>query len=196
MFTSRAEYRTLLRQDNADLRLTGLGHNIGLASDQRLMLMNYKKEKVAEIKQILAEFSVDKDMADDLLIRNGFSSLAEKTKAAKILLRPGMSLKDMITEISTLRDLMPTNDPLVLEQAEIQIKYDVYIEKEQEMVQKMSALEDLTIPESFNYDKLTAISTEARQKLTKIKPATLGQASRISGVNPSDVQILMVYMGR
>lgn len=196
MFTSRAEFRTLLRQDNADLRLTGLGHSIGLASDQRMELMTAKKQKVTEVKRILADFSVDKDMANKLLENNNSSQLTEKTRAAKLLLRPGIGLKEMVATIPELHELIGAADPLVLEQVEIQLKYDVYIEKEQELVAKMAALEDLMIPESFNYDKLTALSSEARQKMNKIKPRTLGQASRISGVNPSDVQILMVYMGR
>lgn len=195
MFTSRAEFRTLLRQDNADLRLTELGHTIGLASDERMDRVQKKKYQVAQIKRTLAEFPVETDMANRLLAENGYAPLTERTRAAKLLLRPGIGLKEMIAEIPSLKTLLP-HDPLVLEQAEIQVKYDVYIEKEQELVQKMSTLEDLAIPESFNYDKLSAISNEARQKLSKIKPQTLGQASRISGVNPSDVQILMVYMGR
>ena len=196
MFTSRAEFRTLLRQDNADLRLTGLGHEIGLASDERLELMLAKKEKVASIKKLLADFSIDKDMASTLLEDSNSSQLTEKTRAIKLLLRPGIGLKEMMAAIPDLHQQIGETDPLVLEQVEIQVKYDIYIEKEQELVTKMAALEGLMIPESFNYDKLSAISTEARQKLSKIKPRTLGQASRISGVNPSDVQILMVYMGR
>ena len=196
MFTSRAEYRTLLRQDNADLRLTPLGHKIGLASDQRLELMSEKESRVARIRQILAEFPVDKDMSRGLLENNNSPVLNEKIRAGKLLLRPGIGLKDMINAIPALKSAIGETDPLILEQVEIQVKYDVYIEKEQELVAKMSGLEDLMIPESFNYDKLAAISTEARQKLGKIRPRTLGQASRISGVNPSDVQILMVYMGR
>ena len=196
MFTSRAEYRTLLRQDNADLRLTGFGHKIGLASDERLRLVNEKKEKVEKIKKILTEFTVDREMTMGLLENNNSSVLNEKIRAAKLLLRPGIGLKEMIAAIPALGAAIGETDPLVLEQVEIQVKYDVYIEKEHELVTKMSGLEDLLIPESFNYDKLSAISTEARQKLTKIKPRTLGQASRISGVNPSDVQILMVFMGR
>jgi tRNA uridine 5-carboxymethylaminomethyl modification enzyme len=196
MFTSRAEYRTLLRQDNADLRLTQLGHNIGLASDQRLNIMLEKQSKVAHVKEVLADFSIDKDMVSQLLHENSSSQLTEKTRAIKLLLRPGIGLKEMAAAIPTLKEALQEEDALVLEQAEIQVKYDIYIEKEQELVHKMSALEDLMIPESFNYDKLSAISTEARQKLSKIKPRTLGQASRISGVNPSDVQILMVFMGR
>lgn len=196
MFTSRAEYRTLLRQDNADMRLTGLGHKIGLASDERLSLMQAKQQKVSDIKRILADFSIDKDMSAQLLTDNSSAVLTEKTRAAKLLLRPGIGLKDMMAAIPSLNEAIGDTDPLILEQVEIQLKYDIYIEKEQELVAKMSSLEDLMIPETFNYDKLSAISTEARQKLGKIKPRTLGQASRISGVNPSDVQILMVYMGR
>ena len=196
MFTSRAEYRTLLRQDNADLRLTGLGHHIGLASDKRLQLMKEKEQKVFQIKQILAEFSVDRDMSKALLENIESPALNEKIRAGRLLLRPGIGLKEMMFQIPALYDLIGDIDPLILEQVEIQLKYDVYIEKERDLVTKMAGLEDLMIPESFNYDKLSAISTEARQKLSKIKPRTLGQASRISGVNPSDVQILMVYMGR
>ena len=196
MFTSRAEYRTLLRQDNADLRLTARGHAIGLATDERMALMTEKRQKVAQIKQILADFAVDPSATGNLLADNNFAPLAEKTRAAKLLLRPGIGIKDMVEQIPALKEAVGTDDALILEQVEIQVKYDVYIEKEQELVQKMSTLENLSIPENFNYEKLTAISTEARQKLTKIKPRTLGQASRISGVNPSDVQILMVYMGR
>ena len=196
MFTSRAEYRTLLRQDNADLRLTELGHKIGLASDERLALMNEKKNNVARVKQVLADFPVDGQMANAFLREAGSAELTERTRALKLLLRPGIGIKELIAQLPALKAEIGAVDPLVLEQAEIQVKYDVYIEKEQELVKKMSALENLNIPESFNYDKLTALSMEARQKLNKIKPRTLGQASRISGVNPSDVQILMVYMGR
>ncbi len=196
MFTSRAEYRTLLRQDNADLRLTPIGHKIGLATDERLALMLEKKEKVEKVKKILADVPIEKDLANPFLEKVGSSAITERARGLKLLLRPGIGLKEMMAEIPGYGDVIGETDPLVLEQVEIQVKYDVYIEKEQELVQKMSALEHLNIPENFNYEKLSAISTEARQKLTKIKPRTLGQASRISGVNPSDVQILMVYMGR
>jgi tRNA uridine 5-carboxymethylaminomethyl modification enzyme len=151
---------------------------------------------VVRVKKVLADFSVEKEMVNQLLDDNNSSQLSERIRATKLLLRPGIGLKDMIAAIPGLKKEIGEVSALVLEQAEIQVKYDIYIEKEQELVKKMSALEGLTIPESFNYDKLTAISTEARQKLSKIKPRTLGQASRISGVNPSDVQILMVFMGR
>lgn len=196
MFTSRAEFRTLLRQDNADLRLTELGHNIGLATDERLALMNAKKEKVDRIKTLLAEYPVEPADANPYLESIDSAMLNERSRALKILLRPGINLKDMQAALPGLREALNEDDVLALEQAEIQIKYDVYIEKEKELVKKMATLEDLIIPDTFNYDKLSALSTEARQKLKKIKPQTLGQASRISGVNPSDVQILMVYMGR
>src|ERR1043165_4276698 len=179
MFTSRAEFRTLLRQDNADFRLTELGHNIGLASDERLQLMQDKKQKVANIKKVLAEYGVDMDEVNGLLQENNSAAITEKTKAAKLLLRPGIGLKEMLAAIPGLKAQIQETDALILEQVEIQVKYDVYIEKEQELVQKMATLEHLAIPESFNYDKLTAMSTEARQKLKKIKPGTLGQASRI-----------------
>ncbi len=196
MFTSRAEFRTLLRQDNADLRLTELGHSIGLATDQRLALMQTKKDKVERVKNILAEFPVEPSAANPFLESVGSTPLNERSRAMKLLLRPGIGIKEMQDALPELKNALSEDDALVLEQAEIQVKYDVYIEKEKELVKKMATLEDLVIPDSFNYDKLQALSTEARQKLKKIRPHTLGQASRISGVNPSDVQILMVYMGR
>ena len=196
MFTSRAEFRTLLRQDNADLRLTPLGHEIGLASDERLQRVNEKKQDVDRIKSILAEYPVEPTAANPFLEKIGSSAMTEKGRAMKLLLRPGISLKDMMLELPGLKDAIGDADVLTLEQAEIQAKYEVYIEKEKELVKKMATLEDMVIPQSFNYDKLTALSAEARQKLAKIRTGTLGQASRISGVNPSDVQILMVYMGR
>ncbi len=196
MFTSRAEFRTLLRQDNADIRLTPLGHELGLASDERLKRVEYKKEKVSSIKETLATFPVEPQDANSYLENIGSSPLSERTKALKLLLRPGVGIKDMCKELPELQNAIGETDVLTLEQAEIQAKYDVYIEKERELVKKMASLEDAVIPSNFDYAKLTALSTEARQKLTKMKPGTLGQASRISGVNPSDVQILMVYMGR
>lgn len=196
MFTSRAEYRTLLRQDNADLRLTEIGYEIGLASEERVQNVRQKFTSIAIVKDTLSEVSLEPETINPFLLDMGLSPIVEKTRANKILLRPGIALKDIINVSKVLSDKIGHYGALVLEQAEIQVKYDVYIEKEQELVKKMLTLEELLIPEAFNYDKLSAISTEARQKLSKIKPRTLGQASRISGVNPSDVQILMVYMGR
>jgi tRNA uridine 5-carboxymethylaminomethyl modification enzyme len=196
MFTSRAEFRTLLRQDNADFRLTQKGFDLGIASQQRLDLMHQKMEEVAKIKKTLQEFSVEPEMINSFLGAKKSAPLNEKAKAYKILLRPNINIQELVEQIPFLKAEIGSLNPLSLQQAEIQAKYDVYIEKERELALKMSNLEDLIIPDSFSYDKLHALSTEARQKLEKIKPKTLGQASRISGVNPSDVQILMVFMGR
>jgi tRNA uridine 5-carboxymethylaminomethyl modification enzyme len=196
MFTSRAEYRTLLRQDNADLRLTEKSYKIGLASQKRMEKTRTKLEAVKKIKATLAEVTLAPEEINSFLLANNSAALTQKQKALQVLLRPGIALKDLITASPTLQQLTGTNIPEVLEQAEIQIKYDVYIEKEKDLVQRMSQLEDLEIPSSFDYNKITSLGAEALQKFNKIKPRTLGQASRISGVNPSDVQILMVYMGR
>lgn len=196
MFTSRAEFRTLLRQDNADFRLTEISYKLGLASQERMQQLLEKKKQVEQVKEILLQTNLEPSESNEYLQSLQSSPLTVKQKAAQVLLRPGISLKDMITRITTLREKLGDYNNEVLEQAEIQLKYDVYIEKEKDLVEKMNQLEDLAIPENFNYDKLVSLSNEARQKFTKIQPRTLGQASRISGVNPSDVQILMVYMGR
>lgn len=196
MFTSRAEFRTLLRQDNADLRLTEKGFRLGLASQERMDKVERKKENVETIKRELAGLTLDPEETAMLLESAQSSTLLNKQKATQLLLRPMIGLKDMINQVPKVKDRLSGFNSETLEQAEIQIKYDTYIEKEKELVSKMSKLEDLIIPDNFNYDKLVSLSNEARQKFTKIKPRTLGQASRISGVNPSDVQILMVFMGR
>ena len=196
MFTSRAEYRTILRQDNADLRLTALGYELGLASEERLSLTRAKEEHVSAIKQTINSIRLEPTEINGLLEAKQNALVSERTKAEKVLLRPDIGLKELMEIIPRLSEELSKYDALELEQAEIQIKYDTYIQKEQELVHKMSHLEELAIPESFNYDKIVSLGTEARQKLTKVRPATLGQASRISGVNPSDVQILMVHMGR
>jgi tRNA uridine 5-carboxymethylaminomethyl modification enzyme len=196
MFTSRAEFRTLLRQDNADFRLTAISYKVGLASQERMDNVIKKQEEVEKIKNILYTHSVDIQESESFLTEANSASLLFKQKAAQILLRPNIDLMKMIVAIPSLGEKLSVFDNEMLEQAEIQIKYDTYIEKEKELVQKMSQLENLLIPENFNYDKLVSLSNEARQKFTKIQPRTLGQASRISGVNPSDVQILMLFMGR
>ena len=196
MFTSRAEYRTILRQDNADLRLTELGHSIGLAKEDRMRLVEEKINQINHTRSVLKSFPVEPKEVEELLIAKGSSPLNEKTRAEKVLLRPNIGLKELVHQLPNLAKEINCTDELVLEQVEIQTKYEVYIEKEKELVHKMAALEDLIIPDSFNYEKLSALSAEAKQKFIKIRPRPLGQASRISGVNPSDVQILMVYMGR
>ncbi|QNA44659.1 tRNA uridine-5-carboxymethylaminomethyl(34) synthesis enzyme MnmG [Lacibacter sediminis] len=196
MFTSRAEYRTLLRQDNADLRLTELSYKMGLATQERMDKTRSKLDAVERIKSSLADVSLTPEEINELLVANNSAPLTQKQKALQLLLRPGIQLSKLIAASPTLQQLTGTPTAEVMEQAEIQVKYDVYIEKEKELVQRMSQLEDLEIPNSFDYNKISSLSTEALQKFKKIKPRTLGQASRISGVNPSDVQILMVYMGR
>jgi len=196
MFTSRAEFRTLLRQDNADLRLTELSYRIGLASQERMEKTLGKKTGVEKIKTLLKEYSLDPVESESYLIAKNSAPLLQKQKASQVLLRPGIDLISMAKAIPLLGENLLDFTADTLEQAEIQIKYDVYIEKEKDLVKKMSQLEDLTIPDNFNYDRIHSLSNEALQKFKKIKPRTLGQASRISGVNPSDVQILMVYMGR
>jgi tRNA uridine 5-carboxymethylaminomethyl modification enzyme len=196
MFTSRAEFRTLLRQDNADIRLTEKSYRLGLASQERMEKVKAKIENVKKVKELLFALSLDPEETAGFLESVQSSALLNKQKAAQVLLRPMIGLKEMINQIPKVKETLAGFDNETLEQAEIQIKYDTYIEKEKELVAKMSQLEDLIIPDNFNYEKLVSLSNEARQKFIKIKPRTLGQASRISGVNPSDVQILMVFMGR
>lgn len=196
MFTSRAEFRTLLRQDNADIRLTEMSFKIGLASEERMNRVDQKNKEVATIKNVLAAHAVEPQEINSFLIAEGSATLHEKQKAAKLLLRPNISLQQILTNCNSLQTQLAESEITFLEQAEIQIKYERYIEKEKELVERMASLENLLIPEHFDYDKVTALSIEALQKFKKIRPLTIGQASRISGVNPSDIQILMVYMGR
>lgn len=196
MFTSRAEFRTLLRQDNADWRLTELSHKIGLASQERLDNLTRKKENVGRLIQLMQQLNLDPDQANGYLNSVYSSPLVSKQKLAQLILRPGVDIHSLMQHIPVVQESLKGFSSEELEQAEIQVKYETYIEKERDLVQKMSQLENLVIPDQFNYDKLVSLSMEARQKFKKIQPKTLGQASRISGVNPSDVQILMLFMGR
>jgi tRNA uridine 5-carboxymethylaminomethyl modification enzyme len=196
MFTSRAEFRTLLRQDNADLRLTEISYRLGLASQERMEKVKIKKEQVEKVKGILSAVNIEPEESVAFLESVQSAPLVLKQRAAQVLLRPMIGLESMMNHIPKIKELLKEFDSTVLEQAEIQIKYDTYITKEKELVTKMSQLEDLLIPDNFDYEKLVSLGTEAKQKFKKIRPRTLGQASRISGVNPSDVQILMVFMGR
>ena len=197
MFTSRAEFRLLLRQDNADLRLTELGYSIGLADQKRFDKMQDKKEQTAKLINDLKQ----KKLLPDETTNEGLeaidtAAIKEKISAEKLLKRPqiGISdLKKLDKELATYLSKYPTE---VLEQAEIQIKYDSYIEKEQQMVEKLSNMENFRIPQRFDYLAIPALSAEGKQKLNKIRPETLGQASRISGVSPADLSILTVYLGR
>lgn len=196
MFTSRAEYRTLLRQDNADARLTPLSYKLGLATQERMDRVLEKTQQVQEIKDFLKINTVTPEQINPYLMSLNSSPVTEKQKLEKILLRPDVELDTLSKAVPFLAEALITYTRESIEQAAIQVKYDIYIEKEKELVQRMSQLEDLEIPDSFDYKKIQALGNEAREKLNRIRPRTLGQASRISGINPSDVQILMVYMGR
>ncbi len=196
MFTSRAEFRTLLRQDNADLRLTEMSYKLGLAKEVRMRRVEEKTKQVTEIKNVLNTESIEPETINAFLTEIDSATITEKQKASKMLLRPNISLQQILCNNDLLNEKINIFDTECLEQAEIQIKYERYIEKEKEIVERMATLENKLIPTNFDYDKIAAISIEARQKFKKIRPLTLGQASRISGVNPSDVQILMVFMGR
>ena len=196
MFTSRAEYRTLLRQDNADIRLTEKSYLLGLASQKRMEKVKEKQNDVLKITNILNATTIEMEEVNSILENLSSAPLTQKQKAAQLLLRPSIGINDLMLSNTKLNSDLSHFSIETLQQVEIQLKYDVYIQKERELVERMSTLEEQIIPHSFNYDKISSLSTEARQKFNKIRPETLGQASRISGVNPSDVQILMVYMGR
>jgi len=196
MFTSRAEYRTLLRQDNADIRLTALSYKLGLAKEDRYQAVQQKKADVAKMIEALKQTSIHPDEINPYLEKIGSTTITEKQRLAKIILRPSVSLEDMVHEVPVLKEIININNLNNIQQSEIQIKYERYIEKEQEIVDKINQMESLVIPESFDYNKITALGTEAIQKFNKIRPRTIGQAGRISGVNPADIQILMVHMGR
>ena len=195
MFTSRAEFRTLLRQDNADLRLTGISYRLGLATQERMDKMVQKKKQVSELKELFRTTWLEPAEANPVLDTLNSAQLIDKQRLERVLLRPNVGFNDL-KQIASIKGLAENYEETALEQAEIQTKYQVYIDKEKDMVARMRQMEDLLIPDQFNYGKIQALSTEAREKLNKIKPQTLGQASRISGINPSDVQILMVFMGR
>jgi tRNA uridine 5-carboxymethylaminomethyl modification enzyme len=200
MFTSRAEYRILLRQDNADERLTGKGVELGLATAERLDRFREKEKKSDSLIGWLKKRSLDPEEINSLLSEAGTNQIAQKTKAANIALRPQVSLSAIIKlfEDEIRKGVFKGEDlpDEVIEAAEIRIKYSGYIEREKLVADKIKRLEGLKIPDDMEYDSLTSISTEARQKLGKIKPGTIGQASRISGVSPSDISILLLYLGR
>jgi tRNA uridine 5-carboxymethylaminomethyl modification enzyme len=196
MFTSRAEYRILLRQDNADLRLTPIGHNIGLASEERYQDMLVKKEQSEKLVEEIKNTKIKPEAANPILEENGSAAIKEKVVLYNLLKRPNIEINlfaDKLPEIATLIEPYTQEE---VEQAIIEVKYRDYIEKEELMAQKMTQLENMVLNPDFDYKKIQALSIEAREKLSKLKPATLGQASRISGVNPSDISILMIYMGR
>ncbi|MFZ0473814.1 MAG: tRNA uridine-5-carboxymethylaminomethyl(34) synthesis enzyme MnmG [Bacteroidales bacterium] len=199
MFTSRAEYRILLRQDNADERLTEMAFKIGAASEERLLRLREKTILVNELSAWLMKKSVEPDEVNKLLKRKGTSQITQKIKAFNLAGRPQIALKELLANIPGSEDLGFNNSKRkteIIEAAEIKIKYSGYMERERGVADKIMRLEDLKIQDDINYEELTSISTEGRQKLSKIRPATIGQASRISGVSSSDISILIMYLGR
>ena len=197
MFTSRAEYRTLLRQDNADTRLTPLSHKIGLASDERLEVMKKSQHQADSLIRFMKKTSIQPQDINPILQDKESAEIKQSTKIAKILARPQLKMDDLLQlELINLYFEENKTTQTTLEQAEIQIKYAGYIEKEEAQAQKLDRLESIKIPQGFDYHSIQSISTEARQKLKEIQPQTLSQASRISGVSPSDISVLLVHMGR
>ncbi|MBD0823334.1 tRNA uridine-5-carboxymethylaminomethyl(34) synthesis enzyme MnmG [Aestuariibaculum marinum] len=197
MFTSRAEYRTLLRQDNADLRLTPKGFEIGLASEKRLRRMEEKHEAAEKFVTFFEETSVKPEEINPILESKNSSAVKQSGKLFKIFARPNIEMED-VRKVDSVEQYIQDNnlDREVIEQAEIQVKYSGYIAKEKNNADKLSRLEYVKIPENFDYSKIKSMSFEAREKLKKIQPTTVSQASRISGVSPNDISVLLVYMGR
>ncbi len=199
MFTSRAEYRILLRQDNADARLTPIGYKLGLASQERYDRLVEKQERVDELIKYLKDTNVNPEVINSLLAENGTPEISNKSRLAQILTRPQISLVDMIKHVDELNSRWDMNDVMtreIAEEAEILVKYEGYIDKEREVADKLKRLEDVRLNPNFDYNSLHSLTIEARQKLTKHKPQTLGQASRISGVSPADISVLAVFLGR
>ena len=199
MFTSRAEYRILLRQDNADERLTMKGYDIGTVGEERVRRLKEKTDLVEELTKFLQQTSVSPDEINSFLIRKGTSEIKQKTKAINLAGRPQIELKDLIANVKGSEKLSYNNSKRkreIIEAAEIRIKYSGYMERERGIANKIRRLEDLKIQDDINYNELASISTEGRQKLSKIRPETIGQASRISGVSSSDISILIMYLGR
>jgi tRNA uridine 5-carboxymethylaminomethyl modification enzyme len=196
MFTSRAEYRILLRQDNADLRLTELGYNLGLASKERYQLVESKKSAVSQLRNQLSKAKLDPDVVNNGLADLNTAGLREKIAVMQLLKRPQIGIEGLKSLHPDLRQIIDAYHVEVQQQVEINVKYDSYIQREQLLVQKLSNLEDFRILPDFDYDRVNALSSEGREKLKKIKPATVGQASRISGVSPADLSVLTVYMGK
>ena len=196
MFTSRAEYRILLRQDNADLRLTELGHQIGLADDTRLEKVIEKKNQTAALIEELKKIKLDPETVNNELTELSTSPIIEKVTAAHLLKRPQIGIKELKQIDDRVNQQLSRYSSDVLNQAEISIKYEAYIDREEKLATKIEGLENYKIKSDFDYDRVKALSSEAREKLKKIKPETIGQMSRISGVSPADVSVLTVYLGK
>lgn len=196
MFTSRAEYRILLRQDNADLRLSPIAHAIGMIGHERMEKVKQKINDIEYVKKKLLKTGVTPDEANPVLEEHGSSTIKQQVKLTQLITRPNLGMEQMLKMSSELRELTGGLSKEVLEQAEIQLKYDGYISREQDVANKLNRLEDVTIPEDIEFSKLSSLSSEAVNKLSEISPKTIGQASRISGVSPSDVNVLLIYLGR
>jgi tRNA uridine 5-carboxymethylaminomethyl modification enzyme len=196
MFTSRAEYRILLRQDNADLRLTEIGHRIGLATQERYDAFTRKKSAIQQLLKELNTVKVEPDTINTGLENIQTSAIREKVTAAHLLRRPQIGMPELRQLSTALKELLDNYSIEVQEEAEIDIKYESYIEREQKLAEKIGSLEEYRIKPDFDYDRVKALSSEAREKLKRIKPETLGQATRISGVSPSDISVLTIYMGK
>jgi tRNA uridine 5-carboxymethylaminomethyl modification enzyme len=199
MFTSRAEYRILLRQDNADLRLTPAGNKLGLASDERMSRVQDKTEWIEKIKSFVRSTSVSPDQVNGFLESIGTAPIKQKVKLDTLLLRPQISFNQLIDHLDFLKQFtgeIGEGSGEIIEETEILIKYDGYINKEQEIAEKLSKFDDMPLKTDFDYLSLSSLSTEARQKLSHLRPATIGQASRISGISPSDISVLLVFLGR
>ncbi|RYE39813.1 MAG: tRNA uridine-5-carboxymethylaminomethyl(34) synthesis enzyme MnmG, partial [Sphingobacteriales bacterium] len=196
MFTSRAEHRLLLRQDNADIRLTPIAHALGLVSDERLGRVQKKESNKTEIIEYCKKLSVTSVEANAMLDGVGSAQLTQNVKAISLLGRPQIGMSDLRQASNDLNNFLTRFDKDAIEQAEINIKYESYFAKEKEIIQKMQKMEDRSINAEFDYNALGSLSKEAREKLLRIKPRTLGQASRISGVSPSDISVLMVHLSR
>jgi tRNA uridine 5-carboxymethylaminomethyl modification enzyme len=196
MFTSRAEYRTLLRQDNADARLTEKGFELNLATENRLQQYRDKQEKIDSLSLQLETIKVTPNEINQYLLSKGFSEIKEKTPIINLIKRPDFGINEAKESCYELNSICENAPDDILEQIEIHIKYQSYIEKERLLVERVSKLEELRINPDFDYSALKAISFEGREKLKKVRPETIGQASRISGVNPSDISVLMVHLGR
>ena len=196
MFTSRAEHRLLLRQDNADIRLSPIGHQLGLISEERIAKVNQKIANSDKIVAFTKAVSIEASSVNSLLEELGTAALSQNVKIFNLVSRPQVSINDLVKADRSLKDLLNNYDKETIEQAEIKIKYESYFEKELDIVEKMRKMEDKEINPEFNYQALVSLSKEAREKLMKIKPRTLGQASRISGVSPSDISVLMIHISR
>ena len=196
MFTSRAEHRLLLRQDNADLRLTPLGYELGLASEERMQLVREKEQQTKEVAKLLKNFGIEAQDINPWLTEIGSAVISEKTRAVNLLRRPGIELPALARVLPELTLALAPYRPDALEQAEILVKYEAYLEKEHQQAARVQELENFVIRGRLDYTAMPALSHEAREKLLKVQPETLGQASRISGVSPADVSVLMVYLGR